>query len=139
MSQKKRVANFQLQTVYFKRNMTEPLKSFLLMHQSIPSTNIPPGLTPGEFFKVVKFPAPGQKIFAKSRGKKNRQNPRPWEQFCGLSRQFCHDRETIRIFLVLFFSLAFFGFFSKIIKLSNTEFLSDSSIAQLRFNMYGKN
>ena len=111
------------------------------MHQSIPSTNIPPGLTPGEFFKVVKFPAPGQKIFAKLRpGAKNRQKPRPWGQFCGPSRQFCHDRETIRIFLVLFFSLAFFEFFQRlIIKLANTKFLSDSSIAQLRFDMYRKN
>ena len=27
----------------------------------------PPGLTPREFFKVVKFPAPGQKVFAKLR------------------------------------------------------------------------
>ena len=45
-----------------------------IMHQSIPSTNIPPPPPPprGIFFKVVKFPAPGQKIFAKlrSRGKK---------------------------------------------------------------------
>ena len=78
----------------------------------------PPGLTPGEFFKVVKFPAPRQKIFAKLRpGAKNRQKPRPWGQFCGPSRQFC---QTIRIFLVLFFSLAFFRVFSKIIKLANT-------------------
>ena len=39
-----------------------------VMHQSIPSTNIPPplGLTPGEFFKVVKFPAPGQKNIDKN-------------------------------------------------------------------------
>ena len=29
--------------------------------------------------------------------------------------------------------------FSKIIKLANTKFLSNSSIAQLRFDMYGKN
>ena len=58
---------------------------------------------------------------------KNKQKPRPWGQFCGPSRQFCHDHETIRIFLVLFFSLAFFEFFqilSKIIKLANTKFLS---------------
>ena len=114
--------------------------SVAIMHQSIPSTNIPPELNPGEFFKVVKFPAPGQKIFAKLRPRgKNRQKPRPWRQFYGPSRQFCHDRETIRIFLVLFFSLAFFEFFSKIIKLANTKFLSDSSIAELRFDMYGKN
>ena len=86
-----------------------------LMHQSIPSTNIPLGLTPGEFFKVVKFPAPGQKMFAKLRPRgKNRQKPHPWGQFCGPSRQFSHDRETIRIFLVLFFSLAFFEFFQRL-------------------------
>ena len=88
------------------------------MHQSIPSTNIPPppGLTPGEFFKVAKFPVPEQKIFAKLRpwGKKIDKNPRPWGQFCGPLRQFCHDRETMRIFLVLFFSLAFFEFFQRL-------------------------
>ena len=100
-----------------------------------------PGLTSGEFFKVVKFPAPGRKFLRNSGpGAKNRQKPRPWGQFCGPSRQFCHDRETIRIFLVLFFSLAFFEFFQRlIIKLANTKFLSDSSIAQLRSDMYGKN
>ena len=73
----------------------------------------PRGLTPGEFFKVVKFPVPGQRIFAKlrSRGKENRQKPHPWGQFCGPSRQFCHDRETIRIFLassLAWFSSSFF-------------------------------
>ena len=49
-----------------------PVTNVLLMHQSIPSTNIPPGLTPGNSLKVVKFPAPGKKIFAKlrPRGKK---------------------------------------------------------------------
>ena len=82
-----------------------------IMHQSIPSTNIPPG----NVFKVVKFPAPGQNSFLNyGPGAKNRQNPRPWGQFCGPSRQFCHDRETIRIFLVLFFSLAFFEFFQRL-------------------------
>ena len=40
-----------------------------LMHQSIPSANIPrpPGQTPGEFFEVVKSPAPGQSFPAKAR------------------------------------------------------------------------
>ena len=33
-----------------------------IMHQSIPSTNISPQADPGEFFKVVKFPAPGRKF-----------------------------------------------------------------------------
>ena len=75
----------------------------------------PPGLTPREFFKVVKFPALRQKIFAKlrPRGKKI-DNPRPWGQCCGPSRQFCHDRGTIRIFLALFFSLAFLEFFQRL-------------------------
>ena len=50
---------------------------------------------------------------------------------------FAMDCETICIFLVLFFSLAIFEFFSKIIKLVNTKFLSDSRIAQLRSDMYG--
>ena len=94
--------------------------NFILTTQCNASVNSkhqhPPRLIPREFFKVVKFPDPGQKIFAKLRpwDKKNRQKPRPWEQFCGPSRQFCHDRETIRIFLVLFFSLAFFEFFQRL-------------------------
>ena len=49
-----------------------------VMHQSIPSTNIPPRADPrGIFFKVAKFPAPGQKIFAKlrPRGKKIDKTP----------------------------------------------------------------
>ena len=71
----------------------------------------PPGLTSGEFFKVVKFPAQGRKFLRNyGPGAKNRQKRRPWGQFCGPSRQFCRDRETIRMFLVLFFSLAFFEF-----------------------------
>ena len=75
----------------------------------------PPLADPQGIFKVVKFPAPGQKIFAKLwPGAKKRQKPRPWGQFCGPSRQFCHDRETIRIFLVLLFSLAFFEFFQRL-------------------------
>ena len=60
------------------------------MHQSIPSTNIPPGLTPGNFFNVVKFPAPGQKIFAKlrPRGKKIDKNPAPGDNFVDLQDNF---------------------------------------------------
>ena len=68
----------------------------------------PPRAEPWGIFKVVKFPAPARKCLPNySPGAKNRQKPLPWGQFCGPSRQFCHDRETIRIFLVLFFSLAF--------------------------------
>ena len=37
-----------------------------IMHQSIPSTNIPPGRPPGKFFKVVKNPALGQNFSAKA-------------------------------------------------------------------------
>ena len=56
-----------------------------------------------------------------------------------LQDNFAMIVKSFAFFLVLFFSLAFFEFFSKIIKLANTKFLSDSSIAQLRFDMYGKN
>ena len=38
-----------------------------IMHQSVPSTNIPPGRPPGKFFKVVKNPALGQNVSAKAR------------------------------------------------------------------------
>ena len=50
----------------------------------------PPGLTPGEFFKVVKFPAPGQKIFAKlrPRGKKIDKNPAPGDNFVDFQDNF---------------------------------------------------
>ena len=50
----------------------------------------PPGLTPGEFFKVVKFPARGQKIFAKlrPRGKKIDKNPAPGDNFVDLQNNF---------------------------------------------------
>ena len=109
------------------------------MHQSIPSTNIP-GLTPGEFFKVVKFPAPGQKIFAKSRprGKKIDKIPAPGDNFVDLQDNFAM---IVKLFAFFWYSsLAWLSSsFSKIIKLANTKFLSDSSIAQLRFDMYGNN
>ena len=50
----------------------------------------PPGLTLGEFFKVVKFPAPGQKSFAKlwPRGKKIDKNPAPGDNFVNLQDNF---------------------------------------------------
>ena len=45
---------------------------------------------PGEFFKVVKFLAPGQKIFAKlrPRGKKINKNPAPGDNFVDLQDNF---------------------------------------------------
>ena len=54
-------------------NCTESENSLLVVYASVNSKHQhPPGLTPGEFLKVVKFPAPGWKIFAKllPRGKK---------------------------------------------------------------------
>ena len=111
-----------------------------VMHQSIPSTNIPPGVTPGNFFKVVKFPSSGQKIFAKlrPRGKKIDKNPAPGDNFVDLQDNFAM---IVRLFAFFWYSsLAWLSSsFSKIIKLANTQFLSDSSIAQLRLDMYGKN
>ena len=51
----------------------QPDDPFTLCISQFQAPTSPPGLTPGEFFKVVKFPALGQKIFAKlrPRGKKN--------------------------------------------------------------------
>ena len=50
----------------------------------------PPGLTPGEFFKVAKFPAPGQKRFAKlrPRGKKIDKNLASGDNFVDLQDHF---------------------------------------------------
>ena len=71
---------------------------YRLVYQSIPSTNIPPGLTPGEFFKVVKLPAPGGKFCEiTAPGQKIDKNPAPGDNFVDLQDNF----ETIRIFLVL--------------------------------------
>ena len=80
------------------------------MHQSIPSTNIPPG----NFFKVVKFPAPGQKSVAKlrPRGKKIDKNPAPGDNFVDFQENFAMIVKPS--FLVLFFSLAFFEFFQRL-------------------------
>ena len=110
-----------------------------IMHQSIPSTNIPPGLTPGEFFEVIKFPAPRQKIFVKLRpqGKKIDKTPTPGDNFVDLQDNFAMIVKPFAFFW--YSSTGFLRVFSKIIKLANTKFLSDSSIAQLRFDMYRKN
>ena len=60
-----------------------------VMHQSIPSTNIPPGLTPGEFFEVVKFPAPGRKFLRNyGPGAKIDKNPAPGDNFVDLQDNF---------------------------------------------------
>ena len=60
------------------------------MHQSIPSTNIPPVLTPGEFFQGSQILCPEQKIFAKlrPRGKKIDKNPAPGDNFVNLQDNF---------------------------------------------------
>ena len=49
----------------------------------------PPWLTPREFFKVVKFPAPGRKFLRNySPRAKNRQNPAPGDNFVDLQDNF---------------------------------------------------
>ena len=58
-----------------------------LMHQSNPSANIPPGQTPGEFFEVVKSPAPGQNFPAKARPP-GQKTPTPGEYFRRSSQPF---------------------------------------------------
>ena len=57
-----------------------------IMHQSIPSANIP-RQTPGEFFEVVKSPVPGQNFSAKTRPPLQK-TPTPWEYFRRSSQPF---------------------------------------------------
>ena len=97
--------------------------SLNLMHQSIPSTNIPPGRPPGNFVKVVKFPAPGQKIFAKlrTRGKKIDKNPAPGDNFVDLQDNFAMIVKPFAFFW--YSSLAWLSSsFSKIINLRIQNF-----------------
>ena len=57
------------------------------MHQSIPSTNTPPGMTPGEFFKVVTFP--GRKFLRNyGPGEKIGKNPAPGDNLVDLQDNF---------------------------------------------------
>ena len=95
------------------------------------SANISPRQT-----KIVNLPSPGQRICAelRHRGKNYRQKHRPWGQPCGPLRQLFHNCEFA--FFVVLFSLAFFKFFFfQEHKLVNEKLLSNSSIAQLRFDM----
>ena len=59
----------------------------IFMHQSIPSANIPPGRPPGNFFEVVKSPAPGQNFPAKARPPAQK-TPTPGEYFRRSSQLF---------------------------------------------------
>ena len=56
------------------------------MYQSIPSANIPPspGTPPGNFFEVVKSPAPGQNFCAKAQPM-GQKAPTPGEYLVSLS------------------------------------------------------
>ena len=76
------VDNFDIFACY--RDLWKTNASVNSKHQHLP------GLTPGEFFKVVKFPAPGQKLFAKlrPRGKKIDKNPTPGDNFVDLQDNF---------------------------------------------------
>ena len=68
------------------------------------------------------------------------KNPSPEDNFVDLQDNFAMIVKPFAIFW--YSSLIWPGFlrvFSRIIKLANRKFLSDSSIAQLRFDMYGKN
>ena len=53
---------------------------WLFMHQSNPSANIPPGKLPGNFFEVVKSPAPGKNFPAKA-WPPGQKTPTPGEYF----------------------------------------------------------
>ena len=79
-------------------------------------------------------------MFAKLRpwGKKIDENPAPGDNFVDLQDNFAMIVKPFAFFW--YSSLAWLSSsFSKIIKLANTKFLSDSSVAQLRFDTYGKN
>ena len=76
----------------------------------------PPGLTPGEFFKVVKFPAPRQKIFAELQpwGKKIDKNPTPGDNFVDLQDNFAMIMKPFTFFWyssLAWLSLRFFRVF----------------------------
>ena len=74
-------------------------------------------------------------MFAKLRpwGKKIDKNPAPGDSSVDLQDNFAM---IVKPFAFFWYSSSVF---SKIIKLVNTKFLSDSRITQLRFDMYGKN
>ena len=73
----------------FFQMIVEPSVSYLAYASVSSKHQHPPGLTPGEFFKVVKFPSSGQKIFAKLRPRgKNRQKPAPGDNFVDLQDNF---------------------------------------------------
>ena len=65
-------------------------RMFTLCISQFQAPTSPPGLTPREFFKVVKFPAPGQKIVSKLRpwGKKIDKNLAPGDNFVDLQDNF---------------------------------------------------
>ena len=71
-------------------------------------------------------------------GQKIDKNPAPGDNFVDLQDNFAMIVKPFAFFW--YSSLGWLSSsFSKIIKLVNTKFLSDSSIGQLRFDMYGKN
>ena len=57
-----------------------PKMSIERMHQSIPSTDIPPSKPPGNFLEVVRIPAPGQNCSAKGTAPRTKR-PSPREYF----------------------------------------------------------
>ena len=65
-----------------------------------------PRATPREFFKVVKFPAPGQKIFVKLRpqGKKIDKNPAPRDNFVDLQENFAMILMIVKPFAFFWYS-----------------------------------
>ena len=79
-------------------------------------------------------------MFAKlrPRGKKIDKTPAPGDNFVDLQDNFAMIVKPFA-FSGTLLQPGFLRVFTKIIKLANKKFLSDSSIAQLRFDMYGKN
>ena len=118
-----------------EKNYLIRVKIIESMHQSVPSANIPRP-DPRGIFKVVKFLPPGRKFVQNYGPGAKKANTQP--NCVKLQGNFSMIVKPFALFVVLFFTLSFFESFSNI-KLANTEFLSDNSIAQLRFWYVRKN
>ena len=96
-------------------------------------------LIPGEFLRLSNS-CPRAENFCEitARDKKVDKNPAPGDNFVDLQDNFAMIVKPFTFFW--YSSLTWLSSsFSKITKLANTKFLSDSSIPQFRFDMYGKN
>ena len=112
---------YSLTDVRVMKDFQQGLSSPEVMHQSIPSANIPPGKPLGNFFEVVKSPAPGQNFPAKARPL-GQKTPTPGEYFRKSSQPFlligveilgfCRNQTLKRIERLSYYSLVIPSSFS---------------------------